>query len=130
MLTIEEIDYYLKHIVVNEQQANKLIDQNTIIICTHLCDTQHYNNKILHKLFQDIDVHKIEVNCSMQDIPSLKSLINDPDSHTIIEVAIGTKVIITQNIDLIIGAINGTIFSIKFNKITQQLPPYVCFYNQ
>lgn len=49
--TIEEINAYIGHIIVNEQQANDFIDKNTIIICTHLCDTQKYNTEILHKNF-------------------------------------------------------------------------------
>lgn len=71
------------------------------------------------KIFNLEEIHKVHNDCNIRDIPRLKKWIEDPKFLTLNEIAIGARVMITQNIDFLIGAINdalGIVSSIKYNK--------------
>ena len=90
--------------------AATMIDANTTVICTHRQDVYDINNVMLPLRCTDcIQVH-MSHNC--HHAPEMTDWLKEPHFHVLNQVAIGATVMLTQNLDLTIGACNGAVGTI------------------
>jgi hypothetical protein len=80
-----------------------------MILCSHKRDVDKYNNILIHKIFQPHEIFKIIVETNVIGIEIVRNWLNDLKFNHINYIAIGAKVMITKNINISKGAINGTI---------------------
>jgi hypothetical protein len=77
-------------------------------MCCHRAQIAHWNNFMMQKLFSTSSA--LRRTCDLTSaigIVKLKEWCNDSKFHQLDFVAEGAKVVITQNMDLSVGAANG-----------------------
>jgi len=92
----KEISSILNNCYIDENIIEQCIDDKTIILCTHRKDVDYYNDLILHKKFPADQIYDIQ------------SWVNNKRFNHMQHVALGTLVILIENIDLKVGFANGT----------------------
>jgi ATP-dependent exoDNAse (exonuclease V) alpha subunit len=88
---------------------NCYIDDKTTILCTHRKDVDYYNDLILHKKFPVDQIYVIQLETNARNVEHIQSWVNNKRFNHMQYVALGTLVMLTENIDLKVGAANGTI---------------------
>ena len=107
--TQSEIDQILSDCIVQENESLQHIDKQTTIICTHKEDVHKYNHIILMSTYKDEDIIPIDLKTNAPDVPCLQNWLEDSSFNKIQDVAFSATCLITKNIDLNIGAMNGAI---------------------
>ena len=110
------IDACLKQCFVSEDAGYAFIDANTTIICTHRNDVAKYNALCLLNFFPS--EHIVEVPVETNAPPELETWSACPKFHQLSHVAIGARVLITENIDFAKQAVNGAtaeVFDLQYN---------------
>jgi hypothetical protein len=107
--TEEEISSVLNNYYIDEKLIEQYIDDKTTILCTHWEDIDYYNDLILHKKFQADQIYVIQLETNARNVEHIQSWVNNKRFNHMQHVALGTLVLLTENIDLKVGATNGTI---------------------
>lgn len=84
-----------------------MADSRTTVLCTHNEDVARLNKAILRRLFSPDAIVQVPLHTDATDEAFLRPWLNDTTFHTLTEVAVGAAVLITNNINLNIGAFNG-----------------------
>ncbi|KAG2482459.1 hypothetical protein HYH03_018605 [Edaphochlamys debaryana] len=87
----------------------------TTVLCTHVEDTRAHNHRVLARLSATPGsgigpIHMCRVDHDVTDpimLNRLSTWLQDPDFHTLPQVAVGARVMITQNLALQKGSVNG-----------------------
>ncbi|KAI5066818.1 hypothetical protein GOP47_0017346 [Adiantum capillus-veneris] len=107
-LTEQQIAEMLSQCVIDEPELLRTIDKSTTLICTHREDVYKYNNLILQKSFQPSDIIAIALKTNALDKPMLQQWLQDKTFHEMENIVIDVRCMITKNINLAIGATNGS----------------------
>jgi hypothetical protein len=105
----EEISLVLNNCYIDEDLVEQYIDDKTTILCTHWKDVNYYNNLILHKKFLADQIYVIQLETNEWNVEHVQSWVNNKRFNHMQHVALGTLVMLTKNIDLKVGVVNGTI---------------------
>jgi hypothetical protein len=106
--TQEQIDDCLGKCYVSEAWLQSNADESWTILCSHRAQVTHWNNFMMQKLFKDSStLRQTTVLTSAIGILELEEWCKDAKFHQLDFVAEGAKVVITQNMDLTVGAANG-----------------------
>ncbi len=106
--TEEEISSVLNNCYIDEDLVEQYIDDKTTILCTHRKDVDYYNNLILHKKFPADQIYAIQLETNARNVEHNQSWVNNKRFNHMQHVALGALVMLTENIDLKVGAANGT----------------------
>jgi ATP-dependent exoDNAse (exonuclease V) alpha subunit len=106
--TKEEISSILNNCYIDEDLVEQYIDDKTRILCTHRKDVDYYNNLILHKKFPADQIYAIQLETNARNVEHIQSWVNNKRFNHMQHVALGALVMLTENIDLKVGAANGT----------------------
>ena len=122
---MKEIIECLQNCIIKEEDIISNVDKYTTIICTHKKDVALYNRLILKKLYSNDEIKEVDILTNAHNEPSLVEWINNEKFHELQYIAIGATAMITENINLPIGAANGstctiTNFTIK-NKLINSI---------
>jgi hypothetical protein len=87
--------------------------QDTTILCTHRRPSQDLNLNVLRSLFPGTTVRvPLGTNAGDEISPDIREWLQQDGFHTLSEAAVGARVMLTRNINLQIGAVNGAIGTI------------------
>ncbi len=100
--------------VISEDELMSNIDDKTKILCTHHIDVENYNNSIFHKLFTSNEIFDVVLDTNASKFEHMQQWIEDPHFEHIKKVTVGTLVLITENIDMLKGIINGAMAIVTF----------------
>jgi hypothetical protein len=96
---------------VTQEEAEALIDENTMVLCSHRDKVRHYNNLMAQRLFPEPgQLHTVPLYTNPAHLQKLARWANDRNFHQLPCVASGAKVILTQNLEPYLfkkGANNG-----------------------
>jgi len=106
--TEEEISSILNNCYIDEYLVEQYIDDKTTILCTHWKDVDYYNDLILHKKFPANQIYAIQLETNARNVKHIQSWVNNKRFNHMQHVALGALVMLTKNIDLKVGAANGT----------------------
>jgi ATP-dependent exoDNAse (exonuclease V) alpha subunit len=106
--TKEEISSVLNNCYIDEDLVEEYIDDKTTILCTHRKDIDYYNDLILHKKFPIDQIYVIQLETNAKNVEHIQSWVNNKRFNHMQHVALGALVMLTENIDLKVGAANGT----------------------
>jgi ATP-dependent exoDNAse (exonuclease V) alpha subunit len=104
----EEISSVLNNCYIDEDLVEQYIDDKTTILCTHRKDVDDYNNLILHKKFPANQIYVIQLETNARNVEHIQSWVKNKRFNHMQHVALGALVMLTKNIDLKVGAANGT----------------------
>jgi hypothetical protein len=104
----EEISSVLNNCYIDEDLVEQYIDDKTIILCTHQKDVDYYNDLIIHKKFPADQIYAIQLETNARNVEHIQSWVNNKRFNHMQHVALGALVMLTENIDLKVGAANGT----------------------
>ncbi len=107
-LTEEEISSVLNNCYIDEDLIEQYIDDKTTILCTHWKDVDYYNDLILHKKFLVDQIYVIQLETNARNVEHIQSWVNNKRFNHLQHVALGALVMLIENIDLKVGAANGT----------------------
>jgi hypothetical protein len=105
----EGISSILNNCYIDEDLVEQYIDDKTIIFCTHQKDVDYYNDLILHKKFLANQIYAIQLETNARNVEHIQSWVNNKRFNHMQHIALGALVMLTENIDLKVGAANGTI---------------------
>ena len=101
----------MRNCFIHEQEVLGLVTQDTTILCSHASQVQSYNQQVFEKLYPNPGDHVLtpfQHDCHSH--PDMQQwLTKKKDFHTLDRVAIGAKVMLTNNISPSKGATNGAI---------------------
>ncbi len=98
---------------ISEADVVREATYGTTVLCTHVEDVQAYNSAILEKMaadghVQDVKPVPLRHNIRTDEEYELHSAwMQDPTFHTLKEVGVGARVLVTENCDLSAGTANG-----------------------
>jgi hypothetical protein len=116
--TQDKIDSALSSCYVSEEKAIALASEKTTALCTHNEDVVRLNKAILRRLFPEESIVQVPLRTDAPQESFLSEwLKTHTDFHTLSEVAVGALVMVTNNINLSIGASNGAKATVE--KITR-----------
>ena len=120
--------------IMMQAQALETATAETRVLCTHRDKVAEYNNNFLHKLFKPKDIVTVAVVTDAKAVPELREWLESPRFHQLpearlaptchqmprsaqfllnsdlneaLQVAVGAQVMLTMNLDVVIGAANG-----------------------
>lgn len=102
------IDDCLRQCFVSEQEGQRFIDQNTTIICSHRETVAKYNTMCLLNFFCTDHVVEVSVHTNAPEDSQHKQWVSDTKFHQLTHIAIGCRVLLTENIDMLNQAANGS----------------------
>jgi len=88
------------------------IDSDTTILCSHRKDVNKYNDLIIHKMFHANENFDVMMKINAMDVEHVENWLHDSKFDHIINVAIGTRIMIIENINISKGVMNGTFATI------------------
>jgi hypothetical protein len=94
---------------IDEELVEQYIDDKKKILCTHKKDVDYYNDLILHKKFPTNQIYVIQLETNARNVKRIQSWVNNKRFNHMQHVALGALVMLTENINLKVGATNGTI---------------------
>ncbi len=95
---------------IDEDLIEQYVDDKTIIFCTHRKDVDYYNiDLIFHKKFPIDQIYVVQLETNARNVEDIQFWVNNKRFDHMQHVALGTFVMMTENIDLKVGATNGTI---------------------
>jgi hypothetical protein len=95
----EEISSILNNCYIDEDLVEQYIDDKTTILCTHRKDVDYYNDLILHKKFLANQIYVIQLKTNVKNVEHIQSWVNNKKINHMQHVALGTLVMMTENID-------------------------------
>jgi len=98
--TQNEIDKVLSSCYVSEKDLLSHIDYGTNILCSHQEDVKKCNDLLIHKIFLSNEIFDVTMETDALDIENVKIGLHDPKFNHIKYVAIGTIVMLTENINI------------------------------
>jgi hypothetical protein len=93
--------------MILEDQIVSNINATTTILCIHQIDVDNYNNLVLEKLFSLNEIFDVALDTNVYEFEHMQQWIKDFHFDHIKFFAIGALVLITENINMSKGAING-----------------------
>jgi hypothetical protein len=105
----EKISSVLTNCYIDENLVEQYIDDETTILCTHQKEVDYCNDLILHKKFPIDQIYAIQLETNVRNVEHIQSWVNNKRFNHMQHVALGTLVMLIENIDLKVGATNGTI---------------------
>jgi hypothetical protein len=106
--TEEKNSLVLNNCYIDENLVKQYIDDKTTILCTHQKDVDYYNNLIFHKKFLDDQIYVIQLETNARNVEHIQFWVNNKRLNHMQHVALGALVMMNKNIDLKVGATNGT----------------------
>ncbi len=106
--TKEEISSVLNNCYIDEDLVEQYIDDKITILCMHQKDVDYYNDLILHKKFLVDQIYAIQLETNVRNVEHIQSWVNNKRFNHMQHVALGALVMLIENIDLKVGAANGT----------------------
>ncbi len=94
------------------------IDSDTTTLCSHQKYVNKYNDLIIHKIFHANESFDVMMETNVMGVEHVENWLHDSKFDHIRYVAIGARVMITKNINISKGVVNGTftiVTSITFN---------------
>jgi hypothetical protein len=122
--TQEEIDGCLGPCFVGRSAAMAELDAGTTVLCSHREQVVDYNNFVAACVFPEPgQLHKVSIVTNGAENSDLKHWLSDHyfQVHQLQTVAVGAKVILTQNPDLDAGAANGVSGEVVRVKVAQKM---------
>ncbi len=107
-LVEEEISSVLNNCYIDEDVVEQYIDDKTTILCRHRKEVDYYNDLIFHKKFPANQIYAIQLETNARNVEHIQSWVNNKRFNHMQHVALGALVMLTENIDLKVGAANGT----------------------
>jgi hypothetical protein len=101
----ECIDQVLGDCMMSPQGIAGAVDDTTTFICTHRVDVATLNQAQLERRFPNF-LH-VPINHNCESCPELMSWVEEEKFHDLTGVAVGAPVMLTNNLDLTVGACNG-----------------------
>ncbi len=93
---------------VDEKLVKQYSDDQTTIFFTHQKDVDYYNDLIIHKKFLIDQIYVIELETNARNVEHIQSWMNNKRFNHMQHVALEALVMLIKNIDLKVGATNGT----------------------
>jgi hypothetical protein len=103
---------------IDEELTKQYIDDKTTILWTHRKDVDYYNNLIFHKKFPLDQIYVIQLETNARNVEHIQPWANNKKFNHMQHVALGTLVMLIENIELKVGAANGTtriVTKLEFN---------------
>jgi len=126
----EIISSILNTCYIDEELVEQFIDDKTIILCTHWKDIDYYNDLILHKKFPIYQIYALQLETNVRNLEHIQSWVNNKRFNHMQHVVLGALVMLTENIDLKVGVVNGTIgivTKLEFNSKDNVCSIFVAF---
>ncbi len=120
-LTQNQIDNVLSCCYVSKTKVLSHINSDTTILCSHRKDVNKYNDLIIHKMFHVNEIFDVMMETNAMGVEHVKNWLHDSKFDHIRYLAIGARIMITKNINVSKGAMNGAfaiVTSITFNNDT------------
>jgi hypothetical protein len=105
--------------MILEDEILSNINATTIIHCIHQIDVDNYNNLVLEKLFSSNEIFDVALDTNVSKFEHMQQWIKDSHFDQITKIAIGALVIITKNIGMSKGAVNGAFAIVTFIKFNE-----------
>jgi hypothetical protein len=108
----------LNNCYIDEKLVKQYIDDKITIFCTHHKDVDYYNDLILHKKFLANQIYVIQLETNARNVEHIQYVVTNKRFNHMQHVALGTLVMLNENIDLKVGVANGTtgiITKLEFN---------------
>ncbi len=100
--TAAQLDHYLSpdrvHYISKEDAMRMTHAQ---VLCSHREDVRLYNNAALHQLFSADQVVEVPMYSDAWKEPTMQEWLSKPRFHELTHVAIGARVALTANIDVL-----------------------------
>ncbi len=96
----EEISSILNNCYIDEDLVEQQIGDKTTILCTHRNDVGYYNDLIFHKKIPADQIYAIQLETNARNVEHIQFWANNKRFNHM--------VMLTKNIDLKVGAANGT----------------------
>jgi hypothetical protein len=100
---------------ISQAQAIRSLTPDHTVLCSHHADVQTYNTAALNKFYTQRDIREISVHSNAHFVQDLLPWLQGTNSsgrdafHRLTHIARGAKVMITSNMDLAMGAVNGAL---------------------
>jgi len=104
-------------ILQDEILSNK--NATTTILCIHQIDVDNYSNLVLETLFSSNEIFDVAWDTNVFEFQHVQQRINDFHFDHIKKIAIGALVLLTKNIDISKGVVNGAFAIITFIKFNE-----------
>jgi hypothetical protein len=105
--TQNEIDNVLSSYYISKTKLLSHIECNTIILCSHREDVNKYNDLLIQKKIFDIEIFDVTMDTNATNIEHVENWLHDSKFDHIKYIAIGVILMITKNIDISQGVVNG-----------------------
>jgi hypothetical protein len=102
-----EINNVLSCCYISKVDTLSHVDCDTMILCSHRKNVDKYNNILIQKIFQPHEIFYVTMKTNATCIENVQNSLNDPKFDHIKYISIGAKVMITKNINIYKGVING-----------------------
>jgi ATP-dependent exoDNAse (exonuclease V) alpha subunit len=124
--TQEEIDTVLSECVLPDTSAAVAaycaVD-NVTVLCTHVEDVAYYNTRMLMQRFPPLDIVATPLNTNATGVAGLQHWVEDYKFHTLFGFAPGARIMLTENLDMTIGAANGAVGTVaSFARVDTTAP--------
>jgi hypothetical protein len=106
--TEEKNSLVLNNCYIDEDLVKQYIDDKTAILYTHQKDIHYYNDLIFHKKFLNDQIYVIQLETNARNVEHIQFWVNNKRFNHMQHVALGALVMMNKNIDLKVGATNGT----------------------
>ncbi len=98
---------YYQVITFQKTKLLSHIECNTIILCSHREDVNKYNDLLIQKKFFDIEIFDVTMDTNATNIEHVENWLHYSKFDHIKYIAIGVILMITKNIDISQGVVNG-----------------------
>ncbi len=114
---------YIRNLAFSHLKTSRIIHWRQINNIFHTSkDVEYYNDLILHKKFPANQIYVIQLETNVRNVEHIQPWVNNKRFNHMQHVALGTLVMLIENIDFKVGVANGTIgiitkleFDLKYN---------------
>jgi hypothetical protein len=105
--------------MILEDEILSNINATTTILCINQINVDNYNNLILEKLFSSNEVFDVALDTNVFEFEHMQQWIKNSHFDPLRKIAVEALVLITKNIDMSKGRINGAFAIITFVKFNE-----------
>jgi hypothetical protein len=110
--TQDEIDAALGKCIASPTDNDRIMQATTTVLSSHVPEMVLFNESYMAHLFAQADIMPVRTLSNATAVPELQEWLHDPHFNLLPQVAVGAKVMITQNLDLSLGAANGAMCTV------------------
>jgi hypothetical protein len=114
-----KFDNILLDCMILEDEILSNINATTTILCINQINVDNYNNLILEKLFSSNEVFDVALDTNVFEFEHMQQWIKNSHFDPLRKIAVEALVLITKNIDMSKGRINGAFAIITFVKFNE-----------